>query len=163
MELNTSQPQHSEIIAKPARKPVIAIIIGLLVIALAILGVLLWSSRQDITFVQDELKGLHDQLNVAKQSSTSAAKSDDAQIILATKAYMHGQTASAKSNIDVVVNKKVDIFARVGVTRDGATGSSCVLKQADNVWMVLYCTQSETETTKNLNQIFGVPHEVIKS
>jgi hypothetical protein len=76
---------------------------------------------------------------------------------------MHGQTASAKSNIDVVVNKKVDIFARVGVTRDGATGSSCVLKQADNVWMVLYCTQSETETTKNLNQIFGVPDEVIKS
>ncbi|MBP7760702.1 hypothetical protein KA093_02810 [Candidatus Saccharibacteria bacterium] len=88
---------------------------------------------------------------------------DDEQIIAATKAYSHAQSSIGSASVSVNVNKKQGEFARSGVTVDNSYGFACVLKKADNIWIVIYCAQSATETTKQLNQQFAIPTAIINS
>lgn len=112
----------------------------------------------------DKLKKQNANLgNAVVDQAANGAMTDDEQIIAATKAYSHGQTSIGNASVSVVIHKKQDNFARAGVTVNNQYGFSCILKKADDTWMVLYCTQSETETTKQLNQQFGVPSTVIAS
>lgn len=77
MELNTSQPQHSEIIAKPARKPVVLIIVSLLVIALAVAASFILKQNDQINSVQNELSAAQNLFaSVAKSSNNTEEEID---------------------------------------------------------------------------------------
>lgn len=69
MELNTSQPQHSQIIAKPSRNPILLIAVGAVIIIIVALALLVWQKSQEVSSVLVQLADTEKQL-VAKTSNS---------------------------------------------------------------------------------------------
>jgi hypothetical protein len=73
MELNTSQPQHSQIISKPSRNPILLVVIGLILIALVALGLLVWQKNQEIGNTLNQLADVERQLSDSLSSGKETA------------------------------------------------------------------------------------------
>lgn len=80
MELNTSQPHHSEIMTKPSRNPILFIVVGIVIIVIAALALLLWQKNQEIGQALNQLsdteKRLTDSLSTNKDKSSGPALED---------------------------------------------------------------------------------------
>ncbi len=70
MELNTSQPDHSLIVGKPSRNPILLIVVGALVIGIVAIGMVLWQRMADLDGVRAELASVQQQLTHANSTKT---------------------------------------------------------------------------------------------
>lgn len=77
MELNTSQPQHSQIIAKPSRNPILLIVVGIVIIVIAALGLLLWQKNQEIGSVLEQLADTEKQLVATNANKKDSGKASE--------------------------------------------------------------------------------------
>lgn len=76
MELNTSQPRHSQIISKPTRNPIVIILLIIMALGLVLFGVLLWQRMLDLDSVRAELASLQHQLQQSQQKFSVSVTPD---------------------------------------------------------------------------------------
>lgn len=125
MELNTSQPQHSQIVSKPSRNPIIMIVVGALLIGIVLLGLLWWQKDQELQSVNSILKGAQDQIVKLNDSKDS----------------LQGKNTPADPN-DTKMSQKDAVLL-------GASSYYCMIKNfgCDKVAATVTKFQEETETT----------------
>ena len=79
MELNTSQPQHSMIVARSARKPVLIAVVGLVLIGAVLAGSLPLQKEHQIESIRSELRSSEDRFSALVQSDDKNKTDDQAQ------------------------------------------------------------------------------------
>lgn len=176
MELNTSQPQHSQIISKPSRNPILLIVIGVLVIVFVALGLLIWQKNQEIGHTLTQLSDAENlnkelastrsglQTELAKLETGGTASDDTTEITKIATAYYYAEVLvkNPDPNLKVTVSKLELPFARVSVA-GSSNGVSCIYKKVGATWIRLYCTQASTPETQDLDKRYGVPESIIRS
>ncbi len=120
--------------------------------------------RSQVSSLQSQLNQLQNKSDEAtKDDAEAVAATDDKAIIDTAVAYAHAEKDGANRQVMVSIDKKELPFARAQVGIAGGGGYACIFKKADNVWLRLYCSQSETEFTMQQDEIYGVPESIIKS
>lgn len=183
MELNTSQPRHSEIIAKPARKPVLLLVISFLLIVFTVLGLVVWRQNQEINstlgLLADAEKRLEDSLGIGKDKSADSEKpvvrqamatlSEDEQKTAATTDSSHYICALANFGCDKVTQEVTKFqpvtetdggFAVVVATHASGEKRTLWLKHvvSGEAWIVIY--DGETPTREIIDR-FAVPADFV--
>jgi hypothetical protein len=98
MELNTSQPQHSQIISKPSRNPILFLAIGVIVIVLVALGLLVWQKNQEIGSMLNQLADTEKQLSdTLKFTSTKATDVPIDEMPMASRDQKEQQSAAVSA------------------------------------------------------------------
>lgn len=130
MELNTSQPQHSQIVSKPSRNPILYIVIGVVLITLTALGLLVWQKNQEISTVLSQLsdteKRLTESMNPSRNKATDlplpttsiVAMSENEQKTTATSAAADYYCGVSDFGCDKVSASVTD-FQKLTVESDG--------------------------------------------
>lgn len=108
------------------------------------------SLNQELSQTKSEQVALQKQVADLKKAGTSelatetVTKSEDDMIKEAVVAYNHAFVAAEKTKYTVNVTKKEGVFARASYgTVPPETGAKCLLKEVDNLWLVLTCSQNE--------------------
>lgn len=182
MELNTSQPQHSQIISKPSRNPILFIAIGVVVIVLVALGLLVWQKNQEISQalsqladaekqLSDSLRGNSKQSGPDAESIMMSRKTEDEQKIAAE--LVAGEYACSirgfacnKSESNVKMFQKVTDttagYAKVSVvTADGANTVTpwLIHRAGGSQWIVFY--EGEAMPSPAVQERFPVPTDFL--
>ncbi len=146
MELNTSQPQHSQIVSKPSRNPILYIFVGLVVVIIAVLALLIWQQKQQIASVASELtdtKKLNEDLakarrdlesRVVQEDAPSKTGDDNAKVVSLAESY---QKAAGITTYDFKVETVEASFARVSFKTPFV--EQCFYKKVDDTWTQIFC------------------------
>lgn len=177
MELNTSQPEHSLIVAKSAKKPLLMILFGVLLIALAFAASLLLQKNDQINSIQNELQQAQERITAL--ATTPADEPTQPEIDLSTQ----GQTERAQlaatnyacSIVDFGCDKTtytVDKFQEMTDTRTGYAVVSGINETNETLklwlvspiggageWVVVY--EGTTSPPRAVVERFGIPAEFV--
>ncbi len=149
----------------------------LLLIATGVLAYLLSTAQSDKTVTENKLNASQKQVaylerKVAKISSektdktkivTDTNNSDSEAIIEVAVANARANVGSEKGQYEVTVDKLALPFARTNVSSKMGSGSSCIFKKVEDVWLQLYCAQGDSPDVQKMNEQFGVPRSIIQS
>lgn len=182
MELNTSQPRHSQIISKPSRNPIVLMLLALTVLILGVVGVLLWQKAQEVTSIQSELHGVQQQLSTLLKKPAAGSDLQDESKLGRLVMMQHEAQASqsgAEATPYLITIKYLDsnnMFARVHVEYL-QTGSDVpkntlsgkydyfickkVTKDGASEWVVLAKNPKTVEEQDMLKQQYGVPADML--
>lgn len=127
--------------------------------------------RKAAQSAQSDLKSLKIQLSKLESAQkdetkdatepSAPAKSNDSDLIVATVgAYSHAHKATENAKLNIEVVKTELPFARARVMTDDG-GYACVLKKADNIWLIVFCGQG-TPLQDELD-VWGVPDSMLTS
>ncbi len=182
MELNTSQPQHSQIISKPSRNPILYIVIGAILIALTVLGLLVWQKNQEISLALSQLADTEKRLTESVKSgndkpvdmpqdhSALAALSEVDQKISAATAAADYYCAVRDFGCDKVV-ANVTKFQKATDTTDGFAVVTSTNLSGQKVtpwlkyrvggsgWIVFY--EGEALPSAAITKQFSVPTDLL--
>lgn len=185
MELNTSQPQHSLIVAKSARRPLLLILSGIVLIALVAMGLLIWQKNQEIDQIFSQLveseQRFTQQFATSKDESTGTDLKDET-IVGGMAMDVVEASAMTVPEDGVTYEAKIayidDNFAKVVVEYtqlDQATqkytslgrGEVVYLKKVnrndtDN-WAVIGINTTTSEESSVLKTKYGVTDEIINA
>lgn len=163
MELNTSQPQHAQIISKPSRNPILYIIGGIVIITIVLLGLLIWQQKQQIASVANELTSsqkLNEELSKARQDLQSDAgpqedtpvkpTDDNSQVTALAESY---QKAAGITAYDFKVEALEAPFARVSFKTPYA--EQCFYKKVDGSWTQIFCGVAKPSSA--VIKQYGIP------
>jgi hypothetical protein len=180
MELNTSQPQHSQIIAKPSRNPILLIISGVILIVIVALVLLLWQKNQEIGSVLDQLADTEKQLvakNTSKKDDGNASeqpamykRSDAEQKTAASLAATEYYCLVTNFGCDKVtstvtkfqkVTQDVDGFAIVKATNTSEKTVTAWLKyrSGGTQWVVIY--EGDSMPSSAVIKQFDIPTDFV--
>lgn len=182
MELNTSQPQHSQIISKPSRNPIVLVVIALLVLGIGVVSVALWQRMIDLDGVRAELASTQHQLTQMNSSKNGGDLKDESEIGAQTTMYHKARLSDSVNDTSYVVTIKYldenHIFARAHVeyiqtgegvpknTRSGKFDYYIFKKVTDNErnmssWVMLAENPMEASVRDGLQKTYGVPADVL--
>lgn len=185
MELNTSQPEHSLIVAKSARRPLLLILSGIVLIALVAMGLLIWQKNQEIDQIFSQLveseQRFTQQFTTSKDESTGRDLKDET-IVGGMAMDVVEASAMTVPEDEVTYEAKIayidDNFAKVVVEYtqlDQATqkytslgrGEVVYLKKVnrndtDN-WAVIGINTTTSEESSVLKTKYGVTDEIINA
>ncbi|MEO5691277.1 MAG: hypothetical protein ABIQ64_03775 [Candidatus Saccharimonadales bacterium] len=163
MELNTSQPQHSQIVSKPSRNPILYIVCGVVIITIVLLALLIWQQKQQIASVANELTNtqkLNEELTKARQSlenkavqkedAPSKTGDENAQVVALAESY---QKAASITTYDYKVEKLEAEFARVSFKTPYV--EQCFYKKVDGTWTQIFC--GVVRPSSALIKQYGIP------
>lgn len=155
MELNTSQPQHSQIISKPSRNPILFIAIGVIVIMFVALGLLVWQKNQEIGQVLNQLADTEKLLTESVRSTADkatdlpalekpmASRDEKDQQSAATIAASEYYCAISDFGCDKVSSQPIE-FQKVTETNDGFAKVSA--KNMSNQTLIIWLKYSMNGT-----------------
>ncbi len=174
---NSSQVRINEPAQKSSKKAlVLALLLG---IAVLISGVFLYlwmnessetsrlekslaESNQQVETLSQKVQTTSDDAKVTPDNETTATDDESEAIVKAVGAYAHARVAGAEADLSIQIVKKELPFVRVAVNlKEEMGGYSCVLKQPDGLWVVLFCGQSPPLQSE-LDQ-WGVPESILQS
>lgn len=183
MELNTSQPQHSEIISKPSRNPILYVIVGVVVIIIVALGLLVWQKNQEISSVLQQLsdseKSLADQIkNVQPPEPAGDFKNEAILSGMALNSVEAAMSAPgmSRTTYEAKIPYMDDQFARVrvdytvpdetnGKTKPSGKSESFIFKKVsrENVegWALIGINPMTGEEQRLLQTKYGMPVNVL--
>ncbi len=182
MELNTSQPQHSQIVSKPSRNPILYMVVGIVLIALTVLGLLVWQKNQEISLALSQLadteKRLTDSVKSTANKATDlpltnksiVAMSENEQKTSATAAAADYYCAVSDFGCDKVsasvttfqkLTDKSDGFAKVKATGTSDKTLTLWLKHriGGQQWIVFY--EGEAMPSAAITKQFSIPTDFL--
>lgn len=182
MEINTSQPRHSQIISKPSRNPILLIVLALMVLALGIVAILLWQKIQEITSIQGELSGAHQQLNTLLNKPSGGSDLQDESKLGRLVLLQHESRVMTEGEVNapyLVTIKYLDepqTFARVHIEymktdadapKNTPSGKydyyicKKVTKDGVSDWVVLATNPQNVDERDMLMKQYDVPADVL--
>lgn len=97
---------------------------------------------------------------VDQVANGDTTKSDDDLIKAAVTAREHARKAGTDTKFTISSVRKELPFARASVNLEPMGGYACVLKKADDTWVILFCGQSIPSQTEL--DIWGVPSTILQ-
>lgn len=184
MELNTSQPEHSTIMSRPSRNPILLIAAGIFLIAVVGLGLLVWQKNQEISGVLQQLsdseKRFTDQVKKAQVAQTGGDLKDESTLggltELYHQAYANESTRTAPHIVTIKYLDEDHTYARVHVEfvstdaskpKNTLTGKfdyyifKSVTKNDQKEWVMLAQNPKSEEVINLLKTVYGVPADVL--
>jgi hypothetical protein len=179
MELNTSQPHHSEIMTKPSRNPILLIIVGIIVIVIVALGLLVWQKNQEISSVLDQLADTEEQLVArANNDKTSDIEPQPAMYTLSEDSQKDAAKLGASDYYCLVADfgcdkvvANVTKFQKVTNQAEGFAIVSAVsgtdkklnlwlkYRPGGNTWVVIY--EGEAMPSSAITKQFNIPTDFL--
>lgn len=183
MELNTSQPEHSIIMSKPSRNPILLIVGGIFLIAVVGLGLLVWQKNQEIGVALQQLsdseKRFTDQEKKTQLAKPAGDLKDESLItgmaLDSVEAFM-SSPGMQRTTYEAKIAYLDDTFSRVivdytvpegtsGKTKPSGKGEVFIFKKVkrDNntTWALIGINPMTSDEQRSLQTRYGMPPKVL--